>query len=184
VFTANAVPETFAGNWTVGAVDGSGQYLFAVDGTGLKLHFYSITPVGTGGTDGALTEVGTGASIPGAMQPAGVVVDPTDRFVLVTDAKANTITPFTFNPTTPSLTAGTAVTVPSGAGQVTIDPTGTYVFVALAGATSGSPESGVAVYSVAVSKGVLTLTAVTGSPFTTGTGASGTTGVGIINSVK
>ncbi len=180
----SAATQTIAGNWTVGAVDGSGQYLFAVDGTGLKLHYYSIIPVNSGGTDGALTEVGTGVSIPGAMQPAGVVVDPFDRFVLVTDAKANTITPFYFNPATPSLTAGTAVTVASGAGQVTIDPTGTYVFVALAGATGGSPQSGVAVYSVAVSKGVLTLTAVTGSPFETGNGASGTTGVGIINSVK
>jgi hypothetical protein len=37
---------------------------------------------------------------------------------------------------------------------------------------------------VAVSKGAVTLTAVGGSPFTTGTGKSGTTGVGIINSVK
>ncbi len=184
LFTAGT-PETPTGNWTVGAVDGSGQYLFAVDGTGLKLHYYSIIPVGSGlGLDGALTEVGTGTSIPGAVQPAGVVVDPTDRFVLVTDAKANTITPFTFNPATPSLTAGTAVTTPSGAGQITIDPTGTYVFVALAGATGGTPPSAVAVYTVSVSGTTVTLTGVSGSPFTTGTGKSGTTGVGIINSVK
>ncbi len=184
LFTAGT-PETPTGNWTVGAVDGSGQYLFAVDGTGLKLHYYSIIPVASGlGLDGALTEVGTGASITGAMQPAGVVVDPTDRFVLVTDAKANTITPFYFSPATSTLTAGTAVTTPSGAGQITIDPTGTYVFVALAGAAGGTPPSAVAVYTVSVSKGVVTLTPVSGSPFTTGTGKSGTTGVGIINSVK
>jgi 6-phosphogluconolactonase (cycloisomerase 2 family) len=184
IFTAGAIPETPAGNWTVGAVDGSGQYLFAVDGTGLMLHFFSINPVGTGGTDGGLLQIGTGTSITGAMQPAGVVVDPTDRFVLVTDAKANSITPFYFNVALNTLTAGTPISVPSGAGQVTIDPTGSYVFVALAGAAGGTPPSGVAVYTVAVSKGVVTLTAVGGSPFTTGTGKSGTTGVGIINSVK
>jgi 6-phosphogluconolactonase (cycloisomerase 2 family) len=183
VFTAGAVPEAFAGNWTVGAVDGSGQYLFAVDGTAKKLEYFAITPVDTGGTDGGLVAV-TSLSIPGATAPSGVVVDPTDRFVLVTDATADTITPFYFNPATSTLTAGTAVTTPSGAGQVTIDPTGKYVFVALAGAEGGTPPSGVAVYTVAVSSGVVTLTAVGGSPFTTGTGASGTTGVGIINSVK
>jgi len=183
VFGAGAAPEAFAGNWTVGAVDGSGQYLFAVDGTGKKLEYFAITPVDTGGTDGGLVAV-TSASIPAATAPSGVVVDPTDRFVLVTDATADTITPFYFSPATSTLTAGTAVTTPSGAGQITIDPTGSYVFVALAGAEGGSPASGVAVYTVAVSKGVVTLTAVAGSPFTTGTGASGTTGVGIINSVK
>jgi len=181
--TAGAAPEAFAGNWTVGAVDGSGQYLFAVDGTGKKLEYFSIIPVDTTGPDGGLVAV-TSASIPAATAPSGVVVDPTDRFVLVTDATADTITPFYFNAATATLTAGTAVTTPSGAGQVTIDPTGSYVFVALAGAAGGTPPSGVAVYTVAVSKGVVTLTAVTGSPFTTGTGVSGTTGVGIINSVK
>jgi DNA-binding beta-propeller fold protein YncE len=177
-------PETPAGNWTVGAVDGSGQYLFAVDATAKMLHYFAINPVGTGGTDGGLLAIGTGTSIPGAVQPAGVVVDPTDRFVLVTDAKANTITPFTFNVALNTLTAGTAIAVPSGAGQVTIDPTGTYVFVALAGAANGTPPSGVAVYTVSVSGTTVTLTPVTDSPFTTGTGVSGTTGVGIINSVN
>jgi len=67
---------------------------------------------------------------------------------------------------------------------VTIDPTGKYVFVALAGAANSTPPSGVAVYTVAVSGGAVTLTPVTSSPFTTGTGAGGTTGVGVINSVQ
>ena len=82
-FTAGT-PEAFAGNWTVGAVDGSGQYLFAVDATGKMLHYFSIFPVGSGfGPDGGLTAIGTGTSITGAVTPAGAVVDPTDRFVLV-----------------------------------------------------------------------------------------------------
>jgi 6-phosphogluconolactonase (cycloisomerase 2 family) len=184
IFTAGT-PEAFAGNWTVGAVDGSGQYLFAVDGTGLKLHFFAITPVGAGGTDGGLLEIGTGTSIPGAVQPAGVVVDPTDRFVLVTDAGTNGITPFTFNPALGTLTAGTAQGgVSGGAGQVTVDPTGTYVFAALPGVSSGIPPSGVAVFTVNVSGSTVTLTPVTGSPFLTPTRASGTTGVGVINSVQ
>jgi 6-phosphogluconolactonase len=184
LFTAGT-PEAFAGNWTVGAVDGSGQYLFAVDGTGLKLHFFAITPVGAGGTDGGLLEIGTGTSIPGAVQPAGVVVDPTDRFVLVTDAGTNGITPFTFNPALGTLTAGTAQGgVSGGADQVTIDPTGKYVFVALPGAANGIPPSGVAVFTVSVSGSTVTLTPVNGSPFLTLTRASGTTGVGVINSVQ
>jgi 6-phosphogluconolactonase (cycloisomerase 2 family) len=180
--TLNAFPGT---NWTMGAVDASGQYLLAVDSVANKIHMYSISPAG-GGTDGALAEIGSGTSIPGAMLPVAIAFDPLDRFVVVTDATAKTITPFlfTYDPATPTLTAGTAVTLPSAAGQVTIDPTGKYLFVALVGAANSTPPSGVAVYTVAVSGGAVTLTPVAGSPFTTGTGASGTTGVGVINSVQ
>jgi 6-phosphogluconolactonase (cycloisomerase 2 family) len=179
-------PQAFAGtNWTMGAVDASGQYLLAVDSAANKIHMYSIGPAGSG-TDGALAEIGSGTSIPGAMLPVAIAFDPLNRFVVVIDATAKTITPFifTYDPLAPTLTAGTAVTLPSAAGQVTIDPTGKYLFVALVGAANSTPPSGVAVYTVAVSGGAVTLTPVDGSPFTTETGASGTTGVGIINSVQ
>jgi 6-phosphogluconolactonase (cycloisomerase 2 family) len=176
----------FAGtNWTMGAVDASGQFLLAVDSVLNKIHMYSIGPAGSG-TDGALAEIGSGTSIPAAMLPVAIAFDPLDRFVVVTDATAKTITPFifTYDPLAPTLTAGTAVTLPSAPGQVTIDPTGKYLFIALVGAANSTPPSGVAVYTVAVSGGAVTLTPVTGSPFTTETGASGTTGVGVINSVQ
>ena len=185
--TISGAPQSIAGNWTMGAVDASGQYLLAVDSTANKIHMYSIGPAGSG-TDGALAEVGTSAAITGTVTPLPVAIafDPLDRFVVVTDAANKAITPFlfTYDPTTPTLTAGTAVSVPSAPGQVTIDPTGKYLFVALVGASNSTPPSGVAVYSIAVSGGAVTLTPVTGSPFTTGTGASGTTGVGVINSVQ
>ena len=179
-------PLTLAGtNWTMGAVDASGQFLLAVDSVANKIHMYSIGPAGSG-TDGALAEIGSGTSIPGAMLPVAIAFDPLDRFVVVTDATAKTITPFifTYDPLAPTLTAGTAVTLPSAAGQVTIDPTGKYLFIALVGAANSTPPSGVAVYTVAVSGGAVTLTPVNGSTFTTETGASGTTGVGVINSVQ
>lgn len=183
-----ATPLTLAGaNWTMGAVDASGQYLLAVDSAANKIHMYLIGPAGSG-TDGALAEIGAGTSIPGAALPVAMAFDPLDRFVVVTDATAKTITPFifTYDPATPTLTAGTAATVPSAPGQVTIDPTGKYLFVALAGSSLNVPpsNSGVAVYSVAVSGGAVTLTPVATSPFTTGAGANGTTGVGVINSVQ
>jgi 6-phosphogluconolactonase (cycloisomerase 2 family) len=179
-------PLTLAGtNWTMGAVDASGQFLLAVDSVANKIHMYSISPAGSG-TDGTLAEIGSGTSIPGAMLPVAIAFDPLDRFVVVVDATAKTITPFifTYDPLAPTLTAGTAVTLPSAAGQVTIDPTGKYLFIALVGAANSTPPSGVAVYTVAVSGGAVTLTPVNGSPFTTETGASGTTGVGVINSVQ
>jgi len=181
--------QSFAGtNWTMGAVDASGQYFLAVDSVANKIHMYSIAAVGSGNPtgDAALTEIGTGTSIPGAALPVAIAFDPLDRFVVVTDATAKTITPFlfTYSSTAPTLTAGTAVTLPSAPGQVTIDPTGKYLFVGLAGAANSTPPSGVAVFSVSVSGGVVTLTPVAGSPFITGTGADGTTGVGIINSVQ
>jgi len=169
----------------MGAVDASGQFLLAVDSVANKSHMYSIGPAGSG-TDGALAEIGSGTSIPGAMLPVAMAFDPLDRFAVVIDATAKTITPFTFtyDPLAPTLTAGTPVTLPSAAGQVAIDPTGKYLFVALVGAANSTPPSGVAVYTVAVSGGAVTLTPVNGSPFTTETGASGTTGVGVINSVQ
>jgi len=179
-------PLTLAGaNWTIGAVDASGQYLLAVDSAVNKIHIYPIGPAGSG-IDGLLPEVGSGTSIPAAALPVAMAFDPLDRFVVVTDATNKTITPFlfTYDPATPTLTAGTAVTVPSAPGQVTIDPTGKYLFVALVGASNATPPSGVAVYTVGVSGGAVTLTPVANSPFTTGTGASGTTGVGVINSVQ
>jgi len=183
--TLSGTPQSIAGNWTIGAVDASGQYLLAVDSAANKIHMYSIGPAGSG-TPGALAEIGSGTSIPGAVLPVAMAFDPLDRFVVVTDATAKTITPFlfTYDPATPTLTAGTAVSVPSAPGQVTIDPTGKYVFVALAGSTSPASNSGVAVYTVGVSGSTVTLTPVTGSPFTTGAGASGTTGVGVISSVQ
>jgi len=168
----------------MGAVDASGQYLLAVDSAKNMIHMYSIGPAGSG-TDGVLAEIGSGTSTGGTLT-AGMAFDPLDRFVVVTDATAKTITPFifTYDPLAPTLTAGTAVTVPSAPGQVTIDPTGKYLFIALVGAANSTPPSGVAVYTVAVSGGAVTLTPVNGSPFTTETGASGTTGVGVINSVQ
>jgi len=183
---AEGTQQPFAGiNWTMGAVDASGQYLLAVDSTLNKIHMYSIGAAGSG-NDGLLTEIGLGTSIPGAVLPVAIAFDPLDRFVVVTDATAKTITPFlfTYSSTAPTLTAGTAVTLPSAPGQVTIDPTGKYLFVALVGAANATPPSGVAVFNVSVSGGAVTLTQIGGSPFTTGTGASGTTGVGVINSVQ
>jgi 6-phosphogluconolactonase (cycloisomerase 2 family) len=189
--TLSGTPQSIAGNWTMGAVDASGQYLLAVD-SAANIHMYSISPAVGGSSDGALTGVGTSATITGTLTPvpAAIAFDPLDRFVVVTDAANDAIIPFLFtysdpnSSTPPALTAGTPVGVPSAPGQVTIDPTGQYLFVALAGSTSPASNSGVAVYTVAVSGGAVTLTAVTGSPFTTGTGASGTAGVGVINSVQ
>ena len=187
--TLNTFPGTKT-NWTMGAVDASGQFLLAVDSVANKIHMYSIIVAGSGGgpnpPDGTLTEIGSGTSIPGAMLPVAMAFDPLDRFVVVIDATAETITSFifTYDPLAPTLTAGTPVTLPSAAGQVTIDPTGKYLFIALVGAANSTPPSGVAVYTVAVSGDAVTLTPVNGSPFTTETGASGTTGVGVINSVQ
>lgn len=164
---------TVTGNWTAGAVDPSGRYFVALDPTAKALRVFSITPVSGvfGSSDGELTAVGSAVPTGGTL-PASVTFDPQGRFLVVTDGTAGTVTPFTFNGTTGALTAGTAVTLGSGANQAAFDAAGNYLFVTEYGNPSGMPvvPGSVAVYSVAANGA---LTAVSGSPFAAGTGTKG-----------
>ncbi len=173
------VPKTadpFTGTWSAGAVSPGGKFLAAVDSATNKIQIFTITPVtGSGsGNDGKLTALGSGVSIPGAMTVSSVAFDPLGRFLVVTDSKANTVTPFTIS-STGTLTAGTALTTPTGAYQVAFDPNGGGFAVAVFGDPTATPAvpGGVQIYSVA-SDG--TISAV-GTPVSAGNGTTGVTGI-------
>jgi 6-phosphogluconolactonase (cycloisomerase 2 family) len=173
-------PLSATGTWSAGAVSPSGRFLAAVDSSTNKLQVFTITAIGSGAVsaDGALTPLGTAVSIPGAMTVSSVAFDPLGRFLVVTDSAANTVTPFTIS-SSGALTAGTALTTPTGAGQATFDATGSWLFVAVYGTPASTPAvaGGVQVYSVAADG---TLTAVS----TPVSADNGTKGVGVLNQLQ
>lgn len=172
--------QTYSGNWSAGSISPSGRFLVALDGGTNQLQVFLISPMGTG-SDGALTAVtGSSIAIPGAASPSSIAVSPQGGFVAVGDAEANTVTTFTID-SQGILTAGSTATLPYGAGQLAFDPTGAYLFVGVYGDPSAeTPVPGsVAVFTVDGT----TLTAVSGSPFSTA-GGTGTWGVGVINSIQ
>ena len=171
---------SFPGTWAAGAVSPGGKFLAAVDSSTNKIQIFTITPVRGAGpaSDGKLTAVGTGLSIPGAKTASSVAFDPLGRFLVVTDSVANSVTPFTIS-STGSLTAGTALTTPTGATSAVIDPNGLWLFVGVFGNPTATPAvvGGVQVYSIATSGA---LTAV-GTPVSAD---KGTWGVGVVNTVQ
>src|SRR5579859_2862025 len=175
---------TQAGNWTAGAVDPTGHWIVALDSAGKALQPIAFTPIQNGFTapDGTLTAQGSPQAT-GLALPSAVTFDPLGRFVFVSDAIAGKIAVFTFNESTGALTAsGAPFTVDAtGTGRVSIDASGTYLYAAVAG-NGGSVASGVAAYKINSTTGALT--ALTGSPFATGAGTSGTAVVAVTSSVQ
>jgi 6-phosphogluconolactonase (cycloisomerase 2 family) len=173
-----ATGQTFPGTWVAGAVSPGGKFLAAVDSSTNKIQVFSITPVRGAATDGVLLKVGSGVAIPGAKTVSSVAFDPLGRFVVVTDSKANTVTPFTID-STGKLTAGTALTTPTGATQAVIDPNGLFLFVGVFGdPTASRPVAGgVQVYTISTTGA---LTAV-GTPVDADLG---TWGLGVLNTVQ
>ena len=182
-----------AGNWVAGAVDGTGRYLVAFDKTANAASTFSITAIGGGGTNGGLTfidkDTATGS-------PSFFTFDPQGRYIVVADATANTVTAYSFTPTAipvlKALTGSAAITLPTtpggSPGQVAIDPSGQYLFVALSGIASGSTKTAgaVDVYTTNVASGVPAFAEVKGAPFAAGDTTTGlnTLGVGVIDSVQ
>jgi 6-phosphogluconolactonase (cycloisomerase 2 family) len=167
----------FAGtNWTLGGVDPSGQYLLAIDSASNTLQSFSIGQIPTVSTLNKTGSVSTGGT-----SPAGLAIDPLDRFVFVTDATAKNVTTFSISPLTGAVAVAgppaTPVTLAGVPTQAVVDATGTYLYVAFEGTPVTNPGS-VAVFTIG-STG--TLTPVTGSPFAAGVG---TKGVAVSNSVQ
>ena len=182
-----------AGNWVAGAVDATGRNLVAFDQTANAASTFSITAIGSGGTNGGLTFIDKTTA---TGKPSFFTFDPQGRYIVVADATANTVTAYSFTPNSiPVLKAltGTATitlpTTPGGSpGQVAIDPSGQFLFVALSGVASGTTKTAgaVDVYTTNVASGVPAFAEVKGAPFAAGDTTTGlnTLGVGVIDSVQ
>jgi 6-phosphogluconolactonase (cycloisomerase 2 family) len=178
---ASSQPTPIPGNWTSGAVDGSGQYLVAVDSTSKLLVSFVIALAVNGATpDGSLTAVGASGSV--AVTGTGpwvVTFDPQDRVVYVADQGAGTITPYPFTVATGALgAAGTSVNVSAnGLTKIATDVTGSFLYAGVKAAAVPGSKGAVAVYSIGAGGA---LTAVAGSPFTTGTGDAGVAATNVV----
>src|SRR3984957_12707996 len=169
IFSVNAATGalTAAGAASTGAgseplsitIDPSGKFALATAGANGTVVVFSINP-GTG----ALAQV-PGSPFPTAAAPAGnpssVIVDPSDRFVYVTDQFVPAIDSYTFNATTGDLTP--LPSSPSAAGNnpvwVSIDPTGKFLYV------SNQTDGNVSGWTI---NGAGALGAMAGSPYGAG----------------
>jgi len=142
------------------AVDETQKFVFApnfYDGT---LSVYSI------GAGGVLANVtGSPFALTGLTGAYGVAASPTALFFYVTDQSTTpgTVTQFSYNGTTGAVTQGTSYPVGNTPYGVTIDPTGSFLYVS-------NSDNHVYGFTVAPTTGLLT--AITGSPFPNG--ATGT----------
>jgi len=121
------------------------EYLYAVDGLGNQVFEFVVNT-----TSGVLTNPGNGSSVPAFgtdPTPAGVAVDPCDRFVYVSDSLTERVSAYSIcNGSVTSqpvpcepLTPGALVPVTgspfvlsgsaNGAGPIVVDPYGNYVYV-------------------------------------------------------
>jgi 6-phosphogluconolactonase (cycloisomerase 2 family) len=121
------------------------EYLYAVDGLGNQVFEFQVNT-----SSGVLTNPSNATSVPSFptdQTPAGVAVDPCNRFVYVTNSLTNKISAYTIcngSPTAPSTSclpptppgglipiSGSpfSMTGGNGPGQILVDPFGNYVYV-------------------------------------------------------
>jgi DNA-binding beta-propeller fold protein YncE len=121
------------------------EYLYAVDGLGNQVFEFQVNT-----SSGVLTNPSNATSMPSFptdQTPAGVAVDPCNRFVYVTNSLTNKISAYTIcngSPTAPSTPCSPptppgglvpisgspfSMTGGNGPGQILVDPFGNYVYV-------------------------------------------------------
>jgi 6-phosphogluconolactonase (cycloisomerase 2 family) len=137
--------------------------LFSLENNGAgapPLHVFRVNS-----TTGALTEVpGSPYAVMGGQND--IAVDPTGRFVYVSNQGANNITAYSVDAATGSLfpIPGSPFVTGNNPGAIAIDPTGRFLYVYTFTVSSfGLQTSAVYVYVIDSSTGVLT--SATGSPF-------------------
>jgi 6-phosphogluconolactonase (cycloisomerase 2 family) len=151
------VPTGNGALWvTVDALD---RFIYAsnsLDGT------VSGWTIGVGGALSAITGSPFGAGFTAGAQTGVIAIDPSGRFLYVTDTANNQLDAFTVDQTTGALTpmAGSPFGIGNGAFGVAIDPSAQFLYVA------NSFDASISMFTLSPTTGVLT--AVPGSPRTYG----------------
>jgi 6-phosphogluconolactonase (cycloisomerase 2 family) len=141
----------------VAAQSASPTYLFLLEGKGVPtgtIHAFSVNP-----STGALSEV-PGSPFSAGLGPAQIIVDPTDRFLYVTNQNSKDITAFSIDAGTGALTLLPGSPFFIGADSVTmgIDPTGRFLYVFAEMIIFGQSQEVLFEYSMDSVSGVLTPT--------------------------
>ena len=134
-------------------------FLFSLEGKGVAsgtIHVYGVNAA-----TGAITEV-PGSPFSAGLVPEQLVVDPTGRFVYVTNEQSQDITAFSVDPSTGALTelAGSPDSIGTPPNLSTpvasaIDPTGRFLYVFATSIVSGSTEEFLYEYTIDTVTGVL-----------------------------
>jgi YVTN family beta-propeller protein len=143
IFSIDATTGAFT---SIGAISAGGRAeAVSVDPTGNFVYVANvIDPGGVPGnvagfsintTTGALTSIGT---IPAGTDPTSVTVDPTGKFVYVTNSGSNNVSIYTINTTTGALTSVGQISADINPSSVAVDPTGKFAYVANSGSNDVS----------------------------------------------
>jgi len=132
-------------------------FLFSLEGKGVPngtIHVFSVNS-----STGAITEV-PGSPFNAGLIPNQLVVDPTGRFVYVTNDQSEDITALSVDASTGALTELPGSPFPIGAQPVTaaVDPTGRFLYVFANKVSSGGDQEFLYEYTIDNSTGVLTTT--------------------------
>ena len=142
------------------AVEFRSQFVYTANTMSNDLSAYAIDSA-----TGALTAV-TGAPFAAGSGPIGVTIDPLNRYVYAANLVSNNISAFRIDGATGALTPvpGSPFLLDlSGAGAITVEPSGRFVYVTGVCAPLTCFGSAMAAYSIDASSGALTQVA--GSPY-------------------
>jgi YVTN family beta-propeller protein len=133
------------------ALDPSGKFAFAADGGAFPVPSFgissSVSMYTINNTTGALTSIGMIATGAG---PDSVAVDPTGKFVYVTNVGSNDVSMYTINPTTGALASIGTIASGTRPDSVAVDPTGKFAYVTNFGSND------VSMYNIDATTGSLT----------------------------
>jgi 6-phosphogluconolactonase (cycloisomerase 2 family) len=151
------------------AVDPSGRFAYVANTAG------SVAEYTINSSSGALAAI-PGSPLTVGSTPTAVAVDPSGRFAYVTNGGSGSpfVSAYAINTSTGALTqiSGSPFTA-AGANSVTVDPSGQFVYVASGFAVEGSGN--ISAFTINPSTGALT--AVAGSPFSSGVNGPGAVAV-------
>lgn len=144
-------------------------FLFRMEGKGVPtgtIHVFTVNS-----STGAITEV-AGSPFNAGLTPNQLVVDPTGRFLYVTNQQSEDITAFSVDPSTGALTELPGSPFPIGGAPVTsgIDPTGRFFYVFATNIVNGSLWEMLCEFTIDDVTGVLTAASNPPAPWEFGQG--------------
>jgi DNA-binding beta-propeller fold protein YncE len=129
------------------SVDPSGKFVYEANESDPPGSPGDVSAYAIDSSTGALTSIG---SIPAGADPTSVAVDPTGKFVYVTNSGSNNVSIYTINTTTGALTSVGQISADINPSFVAVDPTGKFAYVA----NSGSND--ISAYAIDAASGSLT----------------------------
>jgi 6-phosphogluconolactonase len=142
-----------------GTVDPTGRFMYVASSGSARIYGFRVRP------DGGL-EAMPGSPFTTAAAPVALAVEPAGKYLFVANRDANTLSVFRIDSSTGALSLLATVGAGTRPDAVTVDISGTFVYVATLG--SAQPAGPGAVTAFSLDQGTGVLSPVPGSPFPTG----------------